>query len=158
MKKIERRAARWTVNNFDNRSSVTALHPNYLLIGIKNQIPKNEKQKIQYRSFRSVDTDALNMDRKTVRITGSDQDEKFNFHSVYENFETDIKDVFDKHIPIKERYAQNNQLPYMNRTLRKAIYNKKMVYHKYLKNKLRSFKSKENIHKKEVGPYHGFGY
>ena len=24
--------------------------------------------------------------------------------------------------------------------------------------KFRSFKSKENIHKKEVGPYHGFGY
>ena len=24
--------------------------------------------------------------------------------------------------------------------------------------KLRSFKSKENIHKKELGPYHGFGY
>ena len=23
--------------------------------------------------------------------------------------------------------------------------------------KFRSFKSKENIHKKEVGPYHGFG-
>ena len=24
--------------------------------------------------------------------------------------------------------------------------------------KIRSFKSKENIHKKEVGPYRGFGY
>ena len=24
--------------------------------------------------------------------------------------------------------------------------------------KFRSFKSKEHIHKKEVGPYHGFGY
>ena len=24
--------------------------------------------------------------------------------------------------------------------------------------KFRSFKSKENIHKKEVGSYHGFGY
>ena len=24
--------------------------------------------------------------------------------------------------------------------------------------KLRSFESKDNIHKKEVGPYHGFGY
>ena len=24
--------------------------------------------------------------------------------------------------------------------------------------KFRSFKSKENIHKKKVGPYHGFGY
>ena len=70
---------------------------------INNQIPKNEKQKIQYRSFRSVDTDALNMDMKTVRITGSDQDDNFNFHSVYENFETGIRDIFDKHIPIKEK-------------------------------------------------------
>ena len=24
--------------------------------------------------------------------------------------------------------------------------------------KFRSFESKENIHKKEIGPYHGFGY
>ena len=24
--------------------------------------------------------------------------------------------------------------------------------------RFRSFKSKENIHKKEVGPYHGFGF
>ena len=31
--------------------------------------------------------------------------------------------------------------------------------HVYSKNeKFRSFKSKENIHKKEVGPYRGFGY
>ena len=79
---------------------------------------------------------------KTVRITGSDQDENFNFHSFYENFETDIRDVFDKRIPIKERYVKNDQLPYMNRTLRKAIYNKKIVYHKYLKNK--NAKSWEN--------------
>ena len=85
------------------------------------------------------------MDVKTVRITGSDQDENFNFHLVYENFETDIRDVFDKHIPIKERYVKNDQLPYMNRTLRKAIYNKKMVYHKYLKNK--NSKSWENTDK-----------
>ena len=102
---------------------------------INNQIPKNEKQKLQYRSFRSVDTDALNLDMKTVRITGSHQDENFNFHSVYDNFETDFRIVLDKHIPIEERFVKNNQLPYMNRTFRKAIYSKKMVYHKYLKNK-----------------------
>ena len=28
----------------------------------------------------------------------------------------------------------------------------------YNNEKFRSFKSKENIHKKEVGPYRGFGY
>ena len=38
------------------------------------------------------------------------------------------------------------------------------VDYKNMKNKInnnkkfRSFKSKENIHKKEVGPYRGFGY
>ena len=38
---------------------------------INNQIQKTEKQKNQYRSFRSVDTDALNMNMKTFRNTGS---------------------------------------------------------------------------------------
>ena len=33
------------------------------------------------------------------------------------------------------------------------------TYYSVNKNKkFRSFKSKENIHKKEVGPYQGFGY
>ena len=35
-----------------------------------------------------------------------------------------------------------------------------LIMQKVLNNnkKFRSIKSKENIHKKEVGPYHGFGY
>ena len=36
-----------------------------------------------------------------------------------------------------------------------------MLKNLYLRNnneKFKSFKSKENIQKKEVGPYHGFGY
>jgi hypothetical protein len=41
----------------------------------------------------------------------------------------------DKHVPTKEMYRKNNQLPYMNRELRKAIYNKKMYYSKFLKDK-----------------------
>ena len=40
-------------------------------------------------------------------------------------------------------------------------YYKAHVFHYIYRNnneKFRSFKSKESIHKKEVGPYHGFGY
>ena len=66
-------------------------------------------------------------------FTGNTEDESFNIHAVYDKFEIDIRNVFDKHVPIKERCVKNNQLPYMNRNLRKAIYNKKMFYHKYLK-------------------------
>ena len=73
------------------------------------EIPKNEKHKIQYRSFRSVDADALNMEMNDVKLTGDTVDENFNIHAVYDKFETDVRNVFDKHIPIKERYVKNNQ-------------------------------------------------
>jgi hypothetical protein len=43
---------------------------------------------------------------------------------MYEKFESNITDIFDKHVPVKEKYCRKNQLPYMNRELRKASYNK----------------------------------
>ena len=43
------------------------------------------------------------MDMQTVKITGSNRDGNVNVHIVYENFDTYIRDIFDKHIPIKER-------------------------------------------------------
>ena len=73
---------------------------------INNQIPKTEKHKIQYRSFRSVDADALNMIMKDVMLTGNTEDENINIHAVYDKFEIDIRNVCDKHVPIKERYVK----------------------------------------------------
>ena len=45
---------------------------------------------------------------------------------MYEKFESNITDIFDKHVPVKEKYCRKNQLPYMNRELRKASYNKQI--------------------------------
>ena len=75
------------------------------------------------------------MEMKDIQLTGIDDDD-CSIHTVYENFENDIRNIFDKHVPIKERYVKINQLPYMNRNLRKAIYNKKMSYHKHTKTKI----------------------
>ena len=72
---------------------------------INNQISENEKYKIQYRSFISVDTDALNMEMKDIQLTGIDDDD-CSIHTVNENFENDIRNTFDKHVPIKERYVK----------------------------------------------------
>jgi hypothetical protein len=44
---------------------------------------------------------------------------------MYEKFESNITEIFYKHVPVKEKYCRKNQLPYMKRELRKAIYNKK---------------------------------
>lgn len=51
------------------------------------------------------------------------------------NFETEVSTIFDKHIPVKTMYKRPNQVPYMNRELRKAIYEKKMYYNRFLKNR-----------------------
>ena len=52
-----------------------------------------------------------------------------------------------------------------NRVINKENKNHRAVFMLYLfayninnNKKFRPFKSKENIHKKEVGPYHGFHY
>lgn len=48
-------------------------------------------------------------------------------------FLSDVVDIFDKHVRTKQMYKKLNQLPYINRELRKSIYEKKMFYNKYLK-------------------------
>ena len=56
-------------------------------------------------------------------------------NNVYNSFESEVNSVINKHVPVKQMYVKKNQVPYMNRELRKAIYNKKMFYTKYTKNK-----------------------
>ena len=108
---------------------------------INNTTPTNEKQKIKYRSFKSVNIESLNADLAKIQPTIPSSVPKEIYSNeklvdqVYEKYETDICNVFDQHVPIKEMYVKNNKLPYMNRELRKAIYDKKMLYTKYLKNK-----------------------
>ena len=53
----------------------------------------------------------------------------------YNNFEKDVTNVINKHIPVKHKYMKNTQITYMNSDLGKAIYNKKMFHSKYKKSK-----------------------
>ena len=70
------------------------------------------------------------------RIKSNTSTNEIDVNEIYETFESDINTIFDKHVPTKEMYRKNNQLPYMNSgELRKAIYNKKMYYSKFLKDK-----------------------
>lgn len=96
---------------------------------INNTIPKNQKIKISYRSFRNLDINSLNIDLSSIVVPTPDsiQCSEENVNKVYETFEQDIQQIFDKHIPIKQMYRKSKQLPYMNRELRKARYNKKNV-------------------------------
>ena len=109
---------------------------NFISTVIDSQTPRNEKQRIQYRSYKNLDVNALNNDLSEAL---SHQRSTLEFKSgtciddIYAEFESTVTEVFNKHVPIKQTYIKPNPVPYMNGILRKAIYQKKMLYHRYLK-------------------------
>ena len=72
------------------------------------------------------------MDQLSSEITNTPASS--TVEDLWDTFKTGLKQSMDKNIPTKVCKNRNNN------------------------KKFRSFKSKENIHKKEVGPYRGFGY
>ena len=98
---------------------------NMICTVINNTIPNHQKIKINYRSFKTLDIDSLNIDLSSIVVPTPDniQCSEDYVNNVYERFEHEVQQIFDKHVPIKQMYRKTKQLPYMNRELRKANYN-----------------------------------
>ena len=80
---------------------------------INTNLPKFEKQKIQYRSFRTLDVNALNNDLQNVELLDyTSGNKKCSIDNVYDKFESDIVQFFDKYVPIKQAYVslKNNHI------------------------------------------------
>ena len=58
-----------------------------------------------------------------------------DINSAYEIFEKSYLEVVNKHIPLKKRKPFQTPAPFMNKTLRKEIYKKRMFHNKFLKNR-----------------------
>jgi len=97
---------------------------------INNTVPTNEKVRVKYRSYNNLDVDALNTDLSSVTVSHPElinERSKSTTHSLYNKFETQVSNIFDKHIPEQK----TKQFPCMNKKLQKAIYNKKMTRNKF---------------------------
>ena len=76
-------------------------------------------------------------------------------------FEGMVNQIYPPELKLNKNNASDTEAPFL--VLYLSIF-KGFVSSKFMINvtnnneKFRSFKSKENIHKKEVGPYRGFGY
>ena len=46
-------------------------------------------------------------------------------------FNNNFLEIADKHAPFKERKIKPKQVPYMNKALRSAVYEKRMYYNKF---------------------------
>ena len=100
---------------------------------INNTTPNIGKTKSTFRNFDNAAflEEIANIQLQNLNTHSSDQ-----VNNVYNKFENDFLDIIDRHAPMKTVYKKKDQLLYMNRELRKAIYSKKMHHNKYQKNKI----------------------
>ena len=69
---------------------------------------------------------------------------RLNLQSIksYESFEQVFLEVSNEHAPLKKKFLRANHLPYMTKSLRKAIMRQSELEIKYLKNRIIETKSK----------------
>ena len=60
---------------------------------------------------------------------------KLSITREYDDFEKEYLEVLDKHAPIKKKTVRANQVPYMSKTLRKAIMRRSNLENKYLRSR-----------------------
>lgn len=62
-----------------------------------------------------------------------DVEKNTNVHTAYDNFNNKFIEVANKHAPIKQRKILPQQIPYMNKQLKSAVYKKRMLHNKFQK-------------------------
>ena len=114
---------------------------------------KNPPKEIYYRDYKKFDQD-LFREELAEKLYGYD--------SCYDIFEEIFINVLNKHAPLKKKFLRANHVPYMTKTLRKAIMRRSQLQTKYFKNKSQkdylAFKKQRNfcskLYKKERKNYY----
>ena len=89
-----------------------------------------------YRSFRNFDVVNFNMDMES-NLSQLNFSEDNDVNDTYEAFTNAILSVTNKHAPLKKKKILPKPVPYMNKTLKQAIYKKECF--------LTNFKSVETL-------------
>ena len=122
---------------------------------LKNTFAKAKPQTISYRDYKNFNTEVFKDELKhDLRSNQRDCE--------YSNFEAIFLRVLNKHAPLKQKILRSNQVPYMSKTLRKAIMKRSELATKYYKHKtdlaLKNFKRQRNycsrLYKRERRRYY----
>jgi hypothetical protein len=110
---------------------------------VKGNLPAQKRREVTYRSYKTFDIDQFTNDLQKIKISENCTEKDLN--NIYDEDEKNLKNILDKHAPIKSRYQRRKPLPCMNKELRGTIYRKQMLYSQYTKN--RSNKNWEKFRK-----------
>ena len=92
----------------------------------ENTFKKQKGKEIFYRDYKRFNGNVFKDDLRNA-LAISDV-------SNYESFENIFLTNFDRHAPVKKKLVRANHVPYMTKTLRKAIMRRSQLQNKYYKN------------------------
>ena len=114
-----------------------------ILAVLKTTIVKAKFKQIIYRDYKNFDHQVFKDDlTSNLRVNVQNRTNFLKFQSTF-------LDILEKHAPVKKRNVGANEVPYMIKTLRKAIMTRSRLQNKYHKLKtdecLQSFKRQRNF-------------
>lgn len=123
-----------------NKSDLCANHCNFncglsdmhniIAVQLKAKVNIKKRHFISYRSFKHFDLDTFLTDTANIDFN---IDDFTDVNNAYDHFAEAFKNVVDKHVPIKQKRPVAKPAPFMNKTLKQAIYKKRMLQNKYFK-------------------------
>ena len=105
---------------------------------LKTTFVKAEAKEIIYRNYK-------NFDNTTFKTELQNKLDSIN-NCNYLQFETTFMTMLEKHAPLKKKIVRANNVPYMSKTLRKAIMKRSALENKYYKN---NNHKNQNLYKKQ---------
>ena len=104
---------------------------------LKTNFKKSKPKEIIYRSYKNFDRYAF---REQLRHKLENCDD-------YITFEKNILEVLNEHAPLKKKVLRANEVPYMTKSLRKAIATRSRLENTYYKNKTEDSKTSYKKHR-----------
>ncbi len=111
---------------------------------MKSCIPRLKPNKIVYRSYKKFSPTEFLSDVKNADLRCNSSDPNIT----YDHLERKFREIIDKHAPLRTKTVRGNEAPFMNKTLRKAIYTRSRLQKKFKKHPTReneaNFKKQRN--------------
>ena len=94
---------------------------------MKTTYKKSQPKKISYRSYKYFNNESFTEELIQIEANGN------NCYESFKNFTSSCNVILNKHAPQKKKYVRGNQLPFMNKTLSKAIMQRSRLRNLFLK-------------------------
>ena len=119
-------------HSFQNTSAVTTGFSDFhkmTITVLKTEFVKANPIQINYRNYKNYNPIEFNEDLRIELNNNALSNENYN------NFQTIMRNILDRHAPLKKKYLRANSSPFMTKELRKMIMRRSACKNKYLKNK-----------------------